>query len=30
VVQRRLDALGRALGLQTRTERRRSPSRALA
>ena len=30
VVQRRLDALGRALGLQTRTVRRRSPSPALA
>jgi exopolyphosphatase/guanosine-5'-triphosphate,3'-diphosphate pyrophosphatase len=30
VVQRRLDALGRALGLQTRTERRRNPSPALA
>jgi exopolyphosphatase / guanosine-5'-triphosphate,3'-diphosphate pyrophosphatase len=29
-VQRRLDALGRALGLATRTVRRRSPSPALA
>jgi exopolyphosphatase/guanosine-5'-triphosphate,3'-diphosphate pyrophosphatase len=29
-VQRRLDALGRALGLATRTVRRRSPSRAIA
>ena len=29
-VQRRLDALGRALGLATRTERRRSPTPALA
>ena len=29
-VQRRLDALGRALGLATRTERRRSPTPVLA
>ncbi len=29
-VQRRLDALGRSLGLATRTVRRRSPSRVLA
>ena len=29
-VQRRLDALGRALGLATRTARRRSPAAALA
>jgi hypothetical protein len=29
-VQRRLDALGRSLGLATRTVRRRNPSRVLA
>ena len=29
-VQRRLDALGRALGVATRTTRRRSPAAALA
>jgi len=29
-VQRRLDALGRSLGVESRTVRRRSPSRVLA